>query len=232
MTKISKNRKTALSLLDRSSFYSLEKSFELVKKMAFTKFKQFESIDIAVKLGIDPRKSDQMVRSSVLLPAGTGKNVRIAVFAEGDLAIIAKNAGADLVGMEDLVTQIKSGILDFDVVVATPDAMKVVGKLGMILGPRGLMPNPKVGTVTTEIEKTIKNIKLGQISYRSDKTGIVHCKIGNVSFAVKDLSSNVNALVIDLKKRRPINAKGIYIKKMVISSTMGPGVNVDINTLV
>ncbi len=197
----------------------------IVKELATAKFD--ESVDVSVRLGIDARKSDQTVRGSVVLPSGTGKTVRVAVFAQGDNADKAKQAGADIVGFEDLADEIQAGKMDFDVVIATPDAMRVVGKLGQVLGPRGLMPNPKVGTVTTDVAKAVKNAKGGQVQYRADKNGIVHCTIGRASFTPADLQSNLEALLIDLKKAKPSSAKGVYLQKITVSSTMGPGLLID-----
>jgi large subunit ribosomal protein L1 len=201
----------------------------LVKELASAKFK--ESVDVAVNLGVDPKKSDQNVRGSTLLPNGTGKTVRVAVFAQGDNADKAKAAGADIVGFEDLAEKIKAGEMDFDVVIATPDAMRVVGQLGKVLGPRGLMPNPKVGTVTPDVEGAVKNAKSGQVSYRTDKAGIIHCSIGQADFEVAALQENLSALLADLAKAKPSSAKGVYLKKLTVSSTMGPGVVVDQSTI-
>jgi large subunit ribosomal protein L1 len=192
-----------------------------------TKLKFTESVDVAVNLGVDPRKSDQVVRGATLMPKGTGKTVRVAVFAQGDNAEKAKAAGADIVGFEDLAEKVKAGEMNFDVVIATPDAMRVVGQLGQILGPRGLMPNPKVGTVTPDVTKAVQNAKAGQVRYRTDKNGIIHCSIGKVGFSAEDLRVNLTALISDLKKAKPANAKGIYIKKVSLSTTMGPGLTID-----
>ena len=194
-----------------------------------TKFDQ--SVDVSVNLGVDPRKSDQVVRSSTVLPNGTGKTVRVAVFAQGPNADAAKEAGADIVGFEDLADDIKKGNMDFDVVIASPDAMRVVGQLGQVLGPRGLMPNPKVGTVTPDVAGAVKNAKAGQVRYRTDKAGIIHCPVGKVSFDVASLKANINALLVDLNKAKPSSAKGTYFKKISVSSTMGPGITVDKATL-
>jgi len=196
-----------------------------LKEFASEKFK--EAIDIAVNLGVDPRKSDQVVRSSTNLPKGTGKVVRVAVFAQGDNATKAKNAGADLVGFEDLAEQIKAGEMNFDVVIATPDAMRIVGQLGQILGPRGLMPNPKVGTVTMNVEAAVKDAKSGQVRYRTDKNGIIQCSVGKIEFAAQDIIENISALLADLRKAKPASSKGIYIKKITLSTTMGPGLTID-----
>ena len=202
---------------------------QLVKDNARAKF--VESIDVAVNLGIDPKKSDQVVRGSTVLPNGTGKTVRVAVFAQGDQAKAAEAAGADIVGFDDLADSVKKGEMDFDVVIATPDAMRVVGQLGQILGPRGLMPNPKVGTVTPNVEDAVKNAKSGQVRYRADKTGIVHCSIGKVDFDAQKLVENLEALIGDLVKAKPSSAKGVYLKKVSVSSTMGVGVMVDQSAL-
>jgi large subunit ribosomal protein L1 len=229
MAHISKRTKAITAKVDRTKAYSLADALALVKQTATAKFD--ESIDVAVNLGIDARKSDQLVRGSVVLPRGTGKTVRIAVFAQGDNATKAKDAGADIVGFEDLAAEIKAGKMDFDVVIATPDAMRVVGQLGQILGPRGLMPNPKVGTVTANVAEAVKNAKAGQVQYRTDKGGIVQCTIGRASFGEDALKENLLALVDALNKAKPAASKGIYLKKMAISSTMGVGVRVDQSTL-
>ncbi|TFH12238.1 MAG: 50S ribosomal protein L1 [Nitrosomonadales bacterium] len=225
MGHISKRFKEISEKVDHSKVYSLLDALEIVKKTATAKFD--ESVDIAVNLGIDAKKSDQTVRGSVVLPAGTGKTVRVAVFAQGEKAENALAAGADIVGFEDLAEQIKSGKIDFDVVIASPDAMRIVGQLGQILGPRGLMPNPKVGTVTPDVVGAIKNAKAGQVQYRADKGGIVQCTIGRASFSLDDLKQNTLALVEALNKSKPATSKGIYLKKMAVSSTMGVGVQVD-----
>ena len=217
------------AMVDRNNRYAIEEALELVKKMATTKFD--ESVDVAVGLGIDPRKSDQVVRGAVVLPNGTGKHMRVAVFATADKATEARESGADIVGMEDLAEQVKAGHMDFDVVIATPDAMRVVGTLGPVLGPRGLMPNPKVGTVTTDIRTAVINAKGGQVRYRADKGGIVHSTIGKSSFEVKALHENLLALIDSLRKAKPTTSKGIYIRKVSISPTMGPGVAVDLGGL-
>jgi large subunit ribosomal protein L1 len=211
--------------VDRAKAYPVQDALKLVKDGATAKFN--ESVDVSINLGIDASKSDQTVRGAVVLPQGTGKSVRVAVFAQGDKAAQAKSAGADIVGFEDLATEIKGGKLDFDVVIATPEAMRVVGQLGQILGPRGLMPNPKVGTVTQDVAAAVKNAKAGQIQYRADKTGIVQCTIGRASFTVDALSENLKALVDAVNKSRPTGIKGIYLKKVSVSSTMGAGVRVD-----
>ncbi|MHB1321950.1 MAG: 50S ribosomal protein L1 [Acidithiobacillus ferrivorans] len=217
------------AMVDRNNRYAIEEALELVKKMATTKFD--ESVDVAVGLGIDPRKSDQVVRGAVVLPNGTGKHMRVAVFATADKATEAREAGADIVGMEDLAEQVKAGHMEFDVVIATPDAMRVVGTLGPVLGPRGLMPNPKVGTVTADIRTAVINAKGGQVRYRADKGGIVHSTIGKSSFEVKALHENLLVLIDSLRKAKPATSKGIYIRKVSISPTMGPGVAVDLGGL-
>jgi len=211
--------------VDRAKAYPVQDALKLVKDGATAKFN--ESVDVSINLGIDASKSDQTVRGAVVLPQGTGKSVRVAVFAQGDKAAQAKSAGADIVGFEDLASEIKGGKMDFDVVIATPEAMRVVGQLGQILGPRGLMPNPKVGTVTQDVAAAVKNAKAGQIQYRADKTGIVQCTIGRASFTVDALSENLKALVDAVNKSRPSGIKGIYLKKVSVSSTMGAGVRVD-----
>lgn len=225
MTTLSKRQKAMAGKVDRAKNYAVGEALALAKEFATAKFD--ESIDVAVSLGIDARKSDQLVRGSVVLPAGTGKTVRVAVFAQGEKAEAAKAAGADIVGFDDLAADIKAGNINFDVVIATPDAMRVVGQLGQILGPRGLMPNPKVGTVTMDVATGVKNAKAGQVQYRTDKGGIVHSTIGRASFAVEQLEQNLKALVEALVKAKPASSKGQYLKKVAISSTMGPGVRVD-----
>ena len=225
MAALSKRRKLAREKVDPNTHYSIDDALTMVKELATAKFP--ESIDVAVNLGVDPRKSDQVVRSSTVLPNGTGKTVRVAVFAQGENADKAKKAGADIVGFEDLAETIKGGEMNFDVVIATPDAMRVVGTLGQILGPRGLMPNPKVGTVTADVETAVKNAKAGQVRYRTDKAGIIHCPIGRADFDVAALKENLVALLADLKKSKPASAKGVFLKKLTVSSTMGPGVSVD-----
>ena len=229
MGHISKRFKEISGAADRRKTYPLLEALEIIKKTATAKFD--ESVDIAVNLGIDAKKSDQTVRGSVVLPAGTGKTVRVAVFVQGDKAESALAAGADIVGFEDLAEQIKAGKIDFDVVIASPDAMRIVGQLGQILGPRGLMPNPKVGTVTPDIVGAVKNAKAGQVQYRADKAGIVQCTIGRASFGLEELKQNALALVEALNKSRPATAKGVYLKKMAVSSTMGIGVRVDQTSL-
>jgi large subunit ribosomal protein L1 len=229
MASMSKRKKAAREKVDSQKAYEIDVALTLVKELATAKFP--ESIDVSVNLGVDPRKSDQVVRGSTVLPNGTGKTVRVAVFAQGDNAEKATAAGADIVGFEDLAETIKGGDLSFDVVIATPDAMRVVGQLGQILGPRGLMPNPKVGTVTADVETAVKNAKAGQVRYRTDKAGIIHCPIGRVDFEVDALKENLDALLADLKKAKPASAKGSYVKKLTVSSTMGPGVSVDRGTV-
>lgn len=221
----SKRYNAVRAKVDRAKTYPVQEALKLVKDGATAKFN--ESVDVSINLGIDASKSDQTVRGAVVLPQGTGKSVRVAVFAQGDKAGQAKDAGADIVGFEDLANEVKGGKIDFDVVIATPDAMRVVGQLGQILGPRGLMPNPKVGTVTQDVVAAVKNAKAGQIQYRADKTGIVQCTIGRASFTVDALSENLKALVDAVNKSRPTGVKGIYLKKVSVSSTMGAGVRVD-----
>lgn len=225
MAKVSKARAAAREKIDTQTAYEVDAALGLVKELATAKFP--ESIDVCVNLGVDPRKSDQVVRGSTVLPNGTGKTVRVAVFAQGENADKATAAGADIVGFDDLAETIKGGEMNFDVVIATPDAMRVVGQLGQILGPRGLMPNPKVGTVTADVETAVKNAKAGQVRYRTDKAGIIHCAIGRIDFDVNALKENLNALLADLKKAKPATAKGSYVKKVTVSSTMGPGISVD-----
>ena len=229
MAALTKRQKTVQGKDDRNKSYPVAEALKLAKELATAKFD--ESIDVAVSLGVDPRKSDQLVRGSVVLPAGTGKTVRVAVFAQGDKAEAAKAAGADIVGFDDLAAEIKAGNINFDVVIATPDAMRVVGQLGQILGPRGLMPNPKVGTVTMDVTTGVKNAKAGQVQYRTDKGGIVHSTIGRASFEAEKLEENLKALIDALTKAKPAASKGQYLKKIAVSSTMGPGVRVDSTTL-
>ena len=211
--------------VDRNRFYPLEEALELLKELSSVKFD--ETVDVAVNLGINARKSDQSVRGAAVLPKGTGKSVRVAVFAEGENAELAKSAGADQVGLDDLVEQVKKGNLDFDVCIATPDTMRAVGQLGQILGPRGLMPNPKVGTVTTDVSKAVSDAKSGQVQFRIDRAGVIHCPIGKVSFATEDLEENLNVLVAALVRAKPASAKGQYVRRVSLSSTMGPGLKID-----
>ena len=229
MAKLSKRQKAMQGKIDRSKNYAVAEALKLAKEFATAKFD--ESIDVAVSLGIDPRKSDQLVRGSVVLPAGTGKSVRVAVFAQGEKAEAAKAAGADIVGFDDLAADIKAGNINFDVVIATPDAMRIVGQLGQILGPRGLMPHPKVGTVTMDVTTAVGNAKAGQVQYRTDKGGIVHSTIGRASFDAEKLEVNLKALIEVLTKAKPASSKGQYLKKIAVSSTMGPGVRVDSSSL-
>jgi large subunit ribosomal protein L1 len=230
MAKVTKRFKAINEKLTPGKQYAAEEGLGLLKQLASAKFK--EAVDVAVNLGVDPRKSDQVVRGSTVLPNGTGKSVRVAVFAQGANADAAKAAGADIVGFEDLAETIKGGVMDFDVVIASPDAMRIVGQLGQILGPRGLMPNPKVGTVTPNVAEAVKNAKAGQVRYRTDKAGIIHCTIGKVDFEVSALKENLQALLADLNKMKPSTSKGIYVKKITVSTTMGPGVALDQSTLV
>lgn len=230
MAKVSKRLAALKASVDRNKLYSADEALALVKGAATAKFD--ESIDVAVNLGVDPRKSDQVVRGSVVLPRGTGKSVRVAVFTQGANAEAAKAAGAEIVGFEDLAEQIKGGMMDFDIVIASPDAMRIVGQLGQILGPRGLMPNPKVGTVTPNVAEAVKNAKAGQVQYRTDKSGIIHATIGRASFEAEALRENLTALVEALLKAKPASSKGQYLKKVAVSSTMGVGVRVDTATVV
>lgn len=225
MAKLSKRQKAIQEKIDAGKMYPVEEAFALLNEISTVKFA--ESIDVAVNLGVDPRKSDQVVRGSTVLPNGTGKTVRVAVFAQGPAAEAAKEAGADKIGMEDLAAEVKGGNLDFDVVVAAPDAMRVVGQLGQILGPRGLMPNPKVGTVTPNVAEAVKNAKSGQARFRTDKAGIVHASIGKIGFEPAALKQNLEALLNDIKKLKPSAAKGVYLKRITVSSTMGPGLALD-----
>jgi large subunit ribosomal protein L1 len=225
MSKPSKKAKLINEKLSGAEPKSLDDALALVKEFATAKFP--ESVDVSVNLGVDPKKSDQVVRGSTVLPNGTGKTVRVAVFAQGENADKAAAAGADVVGFEDLAESIKGGTIDFDTLIATPDAMRLVGQLGKVLGPRGLMPNPKVGTVTPDVETAVRNAKSGQVKYRTDKAGIIHCSIGKADFEVNALKENLNALLADLNKAKPTSTKGVYMKKISISSTMGPGVVVD-----
>lgn len=229
MASTTKRKQQFREKINSDQNYAADDALSLLKELASAKFK--ESVEVAVNLGVDPRKSDQVVRGSTVLPHGTGKAVRVAVFAQGDNADKAKAAGADIVGFEDLAEKVKAGEMDFEVVIATPDAMRVVGQLGRILGPRGLMPNPKVGTVTPDVETAVKNAKAGQIRYRTDKAGIIHCPIGRVDFEIAALRENLQALLADLDKAKPPSAKGIYLKKVTVSTTMGPGIAVDQATI-
>ncbi|GAA0849880.1 MAG: 50S ribosomal protein L1 [Cupriavidus sp.] len=229
MAKVSKRVAANKAKIERTKFYPIDEALTLVKSCASAKFD--ESIDVAVQLGIDAKKSDQVVRGSVVLPAGTGKSVRVAVFAQGDKAEAAKAAGADVVGMEDLAEQVKAGNLNFDVVIASPDTMRIVGTLGQILGPRGLMPNPKVGTVTPDVAQAVKNAKAGQVQFRVDKAGIIHATIGRRSFEDTALKSNLSALLDALVKAKPATSKGVYLRKIAVSSTMGVGVRVEQTSL-
>jgi len=229
MPRLSKRTKAVRAKVDSRKLYAVEAALALVKECAGAKFD--ESIDVAVQLGVDPKKSDQVVRGSVVLPAGTGKTVRVAVFTQGAKAEEARAAGADIVGMEDLAERVKAGQLDFDVVIASPDAMRVVGGLGQILGPRGLMPNPKVGTVTPDVVTAVKNARAGQVQYRTDKAGIIHATIGRASFQPDALRTNLSALIDALNRGKPASAKGLYLRKVAVSSTMGVGVKVDTASL-
>jgi len=229
MAKLSKRLKAIAERLDRSRQYDAEQAFGLLREVSSIKFP--EAVDVAVNLGVNPSKSDQVVRGATVLPNGTGKTVRVAVFTQGPNADAAKEAGADVVGMDDLAEQVKAGNMNFDVVIASPDAMRVVGQLGQILGPRGLMPNPKVGTVTQDVAQAVKNAKGGQVRYRTDKNGIIHASIGKVDFDSAALKENLEALLADLKKAKPSAAKGVYMKKITVSSTMGPGIVLDQGSL-
>ncbi|GKW49446.1 50S ribosomal protein L1 [Halomonas pacifica] len=230
MAKLSKRAQLINEKVDSTKVYSLEEAVALLSELSTVKFK--ESLDVAINLGVDPRKSDQVVRGATVMPNGTGKDVRVAVFTQGANADAAKEAGADIVGMDDLAEQVKKGQLDFDVVIASPDAMRVVGQLGQILGPRGLMPNPKVGTVTPDVATAVKNAKAGQVRFRTDKNGIIHTTLGKVDFDAAAIKGNLEALVADLKKLKPSTSKGVYFKKMTLSTTMGPGITVDHAALV
>lgn len=229
MAKLTKRMRTIREKVEATKDYEINEAVALLKELATAKF--LESVDVAVNLGIDARKSDQNVRGATVLPNGTGRDVRVAVFAQGANAEAAKEAGAELVGMEDLAELVKKGEMNFDVVVASPDAMRVVGQLGQILGPRGLMPNPKTGTVTPNVAEAVKNAKAGQVRYRNDKNGIIHTTIGKVDFTAEQLQQNLEALIVALKKAKPSQAKGVYLKKVTISTTMGAGVSVDQSTL-
>ncbi|MGB0663002.1 MAG: 50S ribosomal protein L1 [Pontibacterium sp.] len=225
MAKLTKRQKAIAEKVESTKQYAISEAVSLLGELSTVKFK--ESVDVAINLGVDPRKSDQVVRGSTVLPNGTGNDVRVAVFAQGENAEKAKEAGADVVGFEDLAEQIKGGDLDFGVVIATPDAMRVVGQLGQILGPRGLMPNPKVGTVTPDVVTAVNNAKAGQVRFRTDKNGIIHAGIGKADFAADAIQGNLEALVADLKKLKPASAKGVYVKKVTLSTTMGPGLTID-----
>ncbi len=229
MPKLTKRQKATNELLDRTKQYSIDDAIQLMKKCPAPKFNQ--TVEVAVLLGVDARKSDQMVRRAIVLPHGTGNDVRVAVFAQGEKAEAAKAAGADIVGFEDLAEEIKQGKMDFDVVIASPDAMAVVGRLGQILGPRGLMPNPKVGTVSPDVAGAVSQAKAGQVRYRTDKGGVVHAGIGKADFADNAIKENLQALVSDLKKAKPASAKGVYLKKITLSTTMGPGISIDLASL-
>ena len=229
MASLSKRSRANKAKVSRTEAKPIDDALTLVCDMASTQFK--ESVDVAVNLGVDPRKSDQVVRGSTVLPHGTGKDVRVAVFAQGENADKARAAGADVVGLEDLAESMKGGDLPYDTVIATPVSMKVVGQLGRVLGPRGLMPNPKVGTVTQDVEAAVKNAKAGQIRYRTDKAGIIHCPIGRTDFESSALKENLGALLVDLRKAKPASTKGVYMKKLTVSSTMGPGVLIDQSSL-
>jgi len=229
MSKLSKRQKENQTKIE-NKLYPITEAIELLKKCSTVKFA--EGVDVSINLGLDARKSDQAVRGSTVLPHGTGKTVRVAVFADGEQAEAAKKAGADLVGFDDLAASIKEGTINFDVLIATPDAMRLVGTLGQILGPKGLMPNPKVGTVAADVATAVKNAKAGQVRYRTDKAGILHCPIGKINFATKDLTENLTSLIADIKKAKPSSAKGTYIKKITLSSTMGPGLAIDLTDII
>ena len=229
MARLTKRMKFIKEQVQPGKIYAAEEAFDLLKKLSNIQF--VEAIDVAVILGVDPRKSDQAVRGATVLPNGTGKSVRVAVFAQGAAADAAREAGAEIVGMDDLAASVKAGEMNFDVVVASPDAMRVVGQLGQILGPRGLMPNPKVGTVTPDVATAVRNAKAGQVRYRTDKKGIIHCTIGKVNFNSDALKENLEALLGDLKKAKPATSKGVYLKKITVSSTMGPGLTIDQGSL-
>ncbi len=230
MAKLSKRVKEMKAKVDRNKVYAFDNAVSIVKEFATAKFN--ESIDVAVQLGVDPKKSDQVVRGSVVLPAGTGKTVRVAVFASGDKAEAAKAAGADIVGMEDLAERVKAGDMPFDVVIASPDTMRIVGTLGQILGPRGLMPNPKVGTVTPDVAGAVKNAKAGQVQYRTDKAGIIHASIGRVSFTPEKIAENSQEFINAIMRAKPATAKGTYLKGLTMASTMSPGISIDTKSFV
>ena len=229
MSKMTKRMREIAEKVDREKAYPIDEAVTLLSELSKTKFK--ESFDVSINLGVDPRKSDQVVRGATTLPHGTGKEVRVAVFAQGENADAATAAGADVVGFEDLSEQIKAGNMDFDVLIATPDAMRLVGQLGKVLGPRGLMPNPKTGTVTPDVAGAVKNAKAGQVQFRTDKAGIIHGSVGTVGFDANAIKENVEALLVDLKKAKPAAAKGIYLQKLTLSTTMGPGVSIDQSSL-
>lgn len=230
MAKYSKKQKAIKEKVEAGKLYPINDAFQLLQSLPPAKF--VESVDVSVNLGVDPRKSDQVVRGSTVLPRGTGKTMRVAVFTQGKNADLAKEAGADIVGFEDLAEKIKQGFMEFDVVIASPDAMRIVGPLGQILGPRGLMPNPKVGTVTPDVATAVRNAKGGQVRYRTDKAGIIHCSVGKINFEVEALKENLLALLADLNKMKPSTSKGVYIKRVTVSTTMGPGIPVDQTTLI
>lgn len=229
MAKLTKRQKVFQEKIEEGKFYSIDEAVTLLTELSTVKFK--ESIDVSINLGVDPRKSDQVVRGATVLPNGTGKDVRVAVFAQGEKAEEAQAAGADIVGMDDLAAAVKGGELNFDVAIATPDSMRVVGQLGQVLGPRGLMPNPRLGTVTMDVSEAVKNAKAGQVRYRTDKNGIVHGGVGKVGFEATAIKENIEALINDLKKAKPASAKGTYLKKVVVSTTMGAGIPVDQTSL-
>ncbi|MEO9275868.1 50S ribosomal protein L1 [Marinomonas sp. 5E14-1] len=229
MAKLTKRARLIAEKVEATKLYSVEEAVALLSELSTVKFK--ESIDVSVNLGVDPRKSDQAVRGSTVLPNGAGKDVRVAVFAQGANAEAAKEAGADVVGFDDLAEQVKAGNLDFDVVIASPDAMRIVGQLGQVLGPRGLMPNPKVGTVTPDVATAVKNAKAGQARYRTDKNGIIHAGVGSIEFTAESIKGNLEALLADLRRAKPASAKGVYMKKVTLSSTMGPGLQIDLGAL-
>ena len=225
MAKLTKKQKLVAEKFDSEKFYALPDALEMLSSVSSSKFN--EALDVSINLGVDPRKSDQVVRGATTLPHGTGKEVRVAVFAQGENAEKAQQAGADVVGFDDLGEEIKGGKIDFDVLIATPDAMRIVGQLGKVLGPRGLMPNPKTGTVTTDVEVAGKNSKSGQVQFRTDKAGLIHGRVGQLGFTTEQIKENIQALLVDLKKAKPAAAKGVYLKKLTLSSTMGPGLNID-----
>ncbi len=229
MAKLTKRMKAIKEKVTPGKAYDIVEAVEILQSVSSVKFP--ESMDVSINLGVDPRKSDQVVRSATVLPHGTGKTVRVAVFTQGANAEAAKEAGADIVGMDDLAETVKAGNIDFDVVIASPDAMRVVGQLGTILGPRGLMPNPKVGTVTPDVATAVKNAKGGQVRYRTDKNGIIHCSVGKLNFTLEQIKGNLEALIADLKKAKPAGTKGTYLKKVSLSSTMGPGLAIDLGTI-